>query len=573
MPFTPGSLFTSLRDSPLLTKTALPVHHTKPAFVLPPLLLLTLLPLANAAALLSSLHTPRYGTQSAIEQPNKSPLELETSDPKLGAAFAWARQQALAYAFSGDPVGDWYEAALPGREAFCMRDVSHQGMGAHALGLASHSLNMLRAFASNISDSKDWCSYWEINRFGRPAPVDYQSDAKFWYDLPANFDVLDACWRMYLWTGNLEYIDDPAFLDFYDRTVSDYVERWSLDIDHVMKRKRLMNVRGELNPHDKFQTSRGIPGYEEGTNDFVAGVDLLVSEYAAYRDYSQIQGLRGNFDAALAYANKARAVQDFVNSTWWDQKNGRFYNLLDENYKLQGYNGVDVLYYRAAEGGPKAQAALNNLMAAIKANPSGPVELESHYPEVLYRYGAPDLAYSQIMDLTRKGRFRQEYPEVSFSVVGAIVTGLMGISVEAPSPDQSAAQWNFLQAAAMTRSALLLGTAPPVQWNYVEVVVKTLPSLTNETAWAEIRHLPVRANKLSVKHDGNQKTTFTNESGPALIWQPALSGTYANLIVDGQPIKSSLEKEPFGRMDSWVEVTVGAGDTVTVESPKSSKEH
>ncbi len=44
----------------------------------------------------------------------------------------------------------------------------------------------------------------------RPASADYKSDAEFWYNLPANFDVLDACYRMYLWTGNKAYIEDPA---------------------------------------------------------------------------------------------------------------------------------------------------------------------------------------------------------------------------------------------------------------------------------------------------------------------------------------------------------------------------
>src|SRR5262250_86165 len=39
-------------------------------------------------------------------------LDLDTSDANLGGAFGWARRQALAYAFRGDPVGDWYEAAL-----------------------------------------------------------------------------------------------------------------------------------------------------------------------------------------------------------------------------------------------------------------------------------------------------------------------------------------------------------------------------------------------------------------------------------------------------------------------------
>ena len=56
----------------------------------------------------------------------------------------------MNYAYDGDPVGLWYEAALPGRRAFCMRDVSHQVAGAQALGLSSYTHNMLRHFAENI---------------------------------------------------------------------------------------------------------------------------------------------------------------------------------------------------------------------------------------------------------------------------------------------------------------------------------------------------------------------------------------------------------------------------------------
>src|SRR5579872_6584521 len=85
-----------------------------------------------AFALLSSAFSPlalAQLTQSSQQPDGRAPraerpdsgigrLELSTSDNDLAAAFAWARQQALAYAFSGDAVGDWYEAALPGREAF-----------------------------------------------------------------------------------------------------------------------------------------------------------------------------------------------------------------------------------------------------------------------------------------------------------------------------------------------------------------------------------------------------------------------------------------------------------------------
>jgi hypothetical protein len=102
-------------------------------------------------------------------------LEFTSSDPRRVRSFEWAKGQALAYAFdTGDPVGPWYEAALPGREAFCMRDVAHQANGAHALGLARHTRNMLRRFAEVIAESRDFCSYWEIDRYNRPAPVDYK---------------------------------------------------------------------------------------------------------------------------------------------------------------------------------------------------------------------------------------------------------------------------------------------------------------------------------------------------------------------------------------------------------------
>jgi hypothetical protein len=70
---------------------------------------------------------------------------------------------------------------------------------------------MLYRFAENITEGKDWCTFWEINRYNQPVEEDYQSDDKFWYNLPANFDVLDCCLRQYLWTGDEDYIKDPSF--------------------------------------------------------------------------------------------------------------------------------------------------------------------------------------------------------------------------------------------------------------------------------------------------------------------------------------------------------------------------
>jgi len=68
---------------------------------------------------------------------------------------------------------------------------------------------------------------------------------------------------MYLWLGDPACINDPAFLNFYDRTVADYVQRWGLGFEQVMKRPRLLNICGIVDPNDKFQPNQGIPGYDE----------------------------------------------------------------------------------------------------------------------------------------------------------------------------------------------------------------------------------------------------------------------------------------------------------------------
>ena len=95
-------------------------------------------------------------------------VNFTSSDKDMERAFNWAKEMALHYkGDNNDPVGYWYEAALPSRFAFCMRDVSHQSIGAEILGLSKENLNMFSLFAKNISASKDWCSYWEINKMGK----------------------------------------------------------------------------------------------------------------------------------------------------------------------------------------------------------------------------------------------------------------------------------------------------------------------------------------------------------------------------------------------------------------------
>lgn len=484
--------------------------------------LLCMLPLCASVSTYSQTPNPRAHSE----------LDLDTSDPQLDQAFRWAKLEALSYVFDNDRVGPWYEASLPGRHAFCMRDTSHQADGAQALGLSRYNHNMLRRFAENISASRDWCSYWEIDRENRPAPVDYKNDAEFWYNLPANYDVLDACYRMYLWSGDKSYVEDPVFLNFYDRTIIDYTERWDLTPDRIMKRT------SKIQEPPFF---RGDPTYEESSRNNLVGIDLLAAQYAAFRAYAAIQTIRGNSESAHHALQTGAQIKLLINTVWWNSSQEHFYAFFDKEHRFLGRAGSDLLYRDATDDGPRLASALNTLLDTMKTESEDAVEAKSHYAEILYRYGRPEEAYAQILDLTRDGRKRREYPEVSYSVIGAMVTGLVGVRVRPRLPLQD-----------------MPANRP------LEPIVETLPQLTAKTKWIALRNLSVRGGKIDLHHDGNRSTMFTNKGKDALSWKAAFPGSFSELQINGKAVHAQVETTFLKRHTTWLETSVPAGETWTV---------
>jgi len=460
-------------------------------------------------------------------------VDMKSSDHRLLEGFDWAKQQALVYAHAGDPVkrtgdpvGDWYEAALPGRDAFCMRDVSHQGTGAQVLGLGSHNRNMLLKFAYNISESKDWCTYWEINKYDQPAPVDYTNDQHFWYCLPANFDVLDCCYRQYLWTGDLYYIRLPIFLHFYDRTVNEYVARWDIDGDGLLE---------HLSKHG----FRGLGTYNEGRWDIMTGADLIASQYAGYLAYANIQEIRDNKSLAEEYRAKARRLKVLFNEKWWDEEAQEYYaaQLQDHSFWHPDIEGREEgrtlnhlpLYFGIVEEGRRTELVLDNL---VKRTSEPGLEEKSYLPEIFWKHGRNDAAYDVLLQLTDPGLKRCEYPEVSYSVIGSVATGMMGLSPDAGNN-----------------------------------MISTMPRLTDETEWVEVRNIPVFGNKICIRHVENEETTFINQSGPAVMWKATSPIEVDELLLDGTPIRATQEIGINGRKISYVTVNVKEGEQHKISAP------
>ena len=104
------------------------------------------------------------------------------------------------------------------------------------------------------------------------------------------------------------------------------------------------------------------------------------------------------------------------------------------------------------EDGPKTQASLDTVE---KDRPQFPGAY-SYLPEVLYPYGRNDRAYALLLEIAGDSFFGKDQGEVAFAVIGAVATGLMGITPDGP-----------------------------------KSTVETLPRLGEALKWAKLAHVPV----------------------------------------------------------------------------------
>lgn len=386
-----------------------------------------------------------------------------------------AKEQALAYSHEGDLVGSWYEAALPNRQAFCMRDVAHHAKGAEALGLREHTKNMLLKFAQGIAQSRQFCSFWEIDKDYRPCPVDYASDEDFWYNLPANFDVLDACYRMYQMTGDKDYLYQSDFVRFYQMTVEEYADWWDRDGDGLLER-RVVDSR------------LGIPSYCEDDSSMRAQalVDLLAIEIRGYRSAEAIFRCRGDEMRSRRCGQTADHLAELLCGQWWDEEKQSFYQIKDEAGVLRHSQeadhamgmGISLCYYEAILDRKMLLAQLDALDGTEREDII--VERLSHYPTLFYRNGQQERGEKWLRELISPGLHRREYPEVSYAAVESFIYDMAGVK-----PDGTKAQ--------------------------IEIV----PCLPEGVKWFTVKNLPFLQGEIDI-HWKEDKLCVANHTGSTI---------------------------------------------------------
>ncbi len=462
---------------------------------------------------------------NGIMSPPEGKIALfSSSDKKLESTFAWAKKTALSYAHDDDdPVGPWYEAALPSREGFCMRDVAHQTVGAHIIGLEKHNSNMLRTFAANISESKDYCSYWEINRYGLPVAADYVSDKEFWYNLNANFDVIQSCWRMFEWTDDNNYISDEAFRKFYSQSLNEYVDRWDLSPEKIMARHTHMNTPENFNPSYQLHVCRGLPSYDENDSEVTLGVDLVAAMAAGYEAYSRICGINGDHAGASSAIVKAETYRNIIDSCWWDDGNRRFNTHLTRNGNFGRGEGIPhLLWFGGIVNPEKIRHAVADILSS-----DWNVENLSSFPYMLYRYGYNDEAYHILTTLPSESR--ADYPEVSFALVEGIVCGAMGLVPSAC--DHS---------------------------------VATLSRIGNHNA--KIENVPLWGGFITLAHKNSETSELSNNTSASLIWHASFPGEHKSISAGQSTYSATVTKDVKGNVISTASITVEAGSSVTTHA-------
>jgi hypothetical protein len=479
--------------------------------------------ISMATGIAISTSCQRNLSEDLVSKPSDS-IRISSPDTTLESIFNWAQKTSNSYVGNdSDPVGPWYEAALPNREAFCIRDVSHQSIGNEILWQGRQNLNMFRKFVENISESKDYCSYWEINRYNKPAPVDYASDDDFWYNLNASFDIIDACYKLYEWTGDKTYLTDPAFDRFFQITLNQYVERWQLQPDRIMDRPAFMNLKpGTV----KYRYARGIPSYDEQQDDISVSGDLIGMIYNGFRTYAKILKVTDRGEMSRPYEEKAGQYRQLIDSLWWDKENNAYYGFYKKTegkfYPGGISNSEFLLWYQVITDPVRIEKSMLQLQ-------NSQVEVLSYLPMLFYRNGYNRYAYDFLKRIYSDKR--RMYPEASSGAIEGIVRGLAGVEPSA-----------------------------------ADNRITTCPRLTATTPAVTVENIPVFTGLISVRHESASKTTFANKSDNPLTWRVMFQGSFGRIMVNGEALPAKQYQDALNNFHTYLDISVKAKSQITAEA-------
>ncbi len=467
-------------------------------------------------------------------------LSIGSSNKKLEAAFQWATAKALSYVQTGRtgavdrherdrkgtgnvPYMACYWAGYTWRTAFYSRDYCHQAPGAHLLGLQNENLAMLKAFAATSTARRKWYPLWALNFDGSPFKLDWGGDHSFVREVPAVFELVEQCHRQYLWTGNPAYVKDPILWNFCTKAVTEFIELHDTLLPN-----------GVAEGDGSGDIFRGSATYNEIRSPLIEAGDGIASQYQALVAYSRLLAARGESEASRVFGAKAEKLKAFFNTQWGVKKDAEPYV---RGYDVRGQIltdfGLENSWFMPmkfiTEPSPKTDAYLDFIAQAV-ASTGKPENLEaiSYLPGVFFPYNRVETAWRWLEYIIHQPD--REYPEISYTLIGHVVEGLLGVEPNAP-----------------------------------EHSLLTVSRLPRALADVGVQNIPLGAHRVHVAHQGVSLSTATHVSGDhPLQWQACFYGDHPRIMVNGQS-RPAGSRVIHGVKASFVTIELLPGQSASAE--------
>jgi hypothetical protein len=474
-------------------------------------------------------------------QRDQSELRIASSNAKLLQLFSWSVANARTWVHPDGKTGPInnasgrYKASVwagyDSRPAYYSRDVAHQVVGAHLLGLGQENKNMLRSFAASATPRRAYYPLWAF-AFDTTTPysMDYRDDDHFVREVPAVFELVERGDTAYRWTGDRDYVSDNTLWTYYLGAVSAFVDGHNARIDN-----------GQVKVAEGVGTDifKGVASYnEQGNEALIEAGDGIASQYRAYLALADLAAARGDATTSTTYRARAKQLRTYFNDVW-SRKAGtqelvRGYNISHgKPNPLTGWGKENSLFMpmkQIVDPGPRLDAYLDMIDAkdSDPATRSRNIEAFTYLPDTFFPYNRNATAWKWMQYVFDN---RIQYPELSFTLVGQVVQGLLGVE-----PDAAGHR------------------------------VATQSHLPPDIGWLRADNVPVGANKIAVRHDGSSMSTLTNSEGAANIsWEARFVGKHPRLVVNGVAVAATTIVVN-GVTVSRVRVTVAPGTAATVRT-------
>jgi hypothetical protein len=429
-----------------------------------------------------------------------------------------------------------YWAGYAHRTGYYGRDFAHQAAGAHLIGLDEENKTTLRSFAASATEEHKYYPVWAINFDAATyLAIDYRSPTSFVREVPTPFELVEKANAAYRWTGEADYLRDPALWSFYRRTTDDFIT-----LHDAIKPNRVAEGtgRGIFQGAASYNEQSSVPLAEAG--------DAIGSQYQAFRAMAALARDRHDSDLARRFSDLADSLKRYFNEEWSRTADS---DMLVRAYDTSGRpltgwgkeNSWFMPMKRIVDAGPRNAAYLDFIDAQATDPATAPRNIEaiSYLPDTFFANDRAETAWKWMQHVydrreTRHVNTRQgpngDYPEIPFTLLSQTVEGLMGVKPDAPNAR-----------------------------------IATLSRLPSEIGWLEVADVPFCASAVTVRHDGTTRSTLTNQARDrSLVWEARFQGTHAQATVNGVPAPARAE-EIDGVTYTVVERPVPPGRHVTVE--------